>query len=80
MLNAIDRTAGEGCAYPDGLTEREVQVLCLVAEGRRNRQIAAELGIATNTVDRHVSSILRKTGATNRTEAALYATRRGLVP
>lgn len=80
MLDAIDQTTGGGDAYLDGLTSREVQVLRLVAKGRRNRQIAAELGIATNTVDRHVSSILRKTGASNRTEAALYAARRRLVP
>jgi len=79
VLNVIDRTTGGGDAYPDGLTKREVQVLRLVAGGKKNRQIAAELAISTNTVDRHVSSILKKTGSSNRTEAAMYAARRGLV-
>jgi DNA-binding NarL/FixJ family response regulator len=75
----MEQTTGGRDADADGLTTREVQVLCLIAQGKRNRQIAAELGIATNTVDRHVSSIFRKTGATNRTEAALYAARHRLV-
>jgi class 3 adenylate cyclase/DNA-binding CsgD family transcriptional regulator/pimeloyl-ACP methyl ester carboxylesterase len=65
-------------AYPAGLTKREVEVLRLVAAGRSNREIAAELTISTNTVDRHVSNILSKTGAANRAEAAAYAARRGL--
>ena len=80
VLNAIDRTAGGSYAYPDGLTKREVQVLRLVAGGKRNREIAAQLAISTNTVDRHVSSILKKTSSANRTEAAMYAARRGLLP
>lgn len=79
MPNAIERTKGEGEAYPDGLTKREVQVLRLVAQGKRNREIAAELAISTNTVDRHVSSILRKMRAANRAQAAVYGARRGLV-
>jgi DNA-binding NarL/FixJ family response regulator len=79
VLNVIDRTTRGGDPYLDGLTRREVQVLRLVAGGRRNREIAAELAISTNTVDRHVSSILKKTGTVNRTEAAMYAARRGLV-
>jgi DNA-binding NarL/FixJ family response regulator len=79
VMSAIDQTTGGGDAYPDGLTKREMQVLRLVAGGKRNRDIAAELAISTNTVDRHVSSILKKTGSANRTEAAMYAARRGLV-
>ena len=79
VLNAIDDPTGGGDAYPDGLTRRELQVLRLVAGGKRNREIAAQLAISTNTVDRHVSSILKKTGTANRTEAAMYAARRGLV-
>jgi DNA-binding CsgD family transcriptional regulator len=66
-------------AYPDGLTEREVEVLRLVAAGKTDRQIAEELIISVRTVTTHVSNILNKTGAVNRTEAATYATRRGLV-
>jgi pimeloyl-ACP methyl ester carboxylesterase/DNA-binding CsgD family transcriptional regulator len=62
-----------------GLTRREVEVLRLVAAGRSNRQIAQELVISVNTVDRHVSNILAKTGAANRAEAATYAIRHGLL-
>ncbi|WP_169789710.1 ATP-binding protein [Actinoplanes subtropicus] len=53
-----------------GLTAREVEVLHLVAEGRSNRQIAAELFISSNTAGVHVSRILAKLGAATRTEAA----------
>jgi pimeloyl-ACP methyl ester carboxylesterase/DNA-binding CsgD family transcriptional regulator len=57
------------------LSPREREVLKLVAEGRTNPQIAEQLVISLNTVQRHVSSILEKTGAHNRTEAAGYAHR-----
>lgn len=66
-------------AYPDGLTEREVAVLRLIASGKTNRQIAEELVISLNTVFRHVSNIFSKTGASNRTEAATYAHQKSLV-
>ena len=64
--------------YPDGLTQREVEVLRLIAVGKSNRDIAEDLVISLSTVAHHVTSILGKTGATNRTEAAAYATRNGL--
>ncbi len=64
--------------FPDGLTAREIEVLRMVASGRRNQQVAQELFISEHTVARHVSSILTKTGAANRTEAAAYAHRRRL--
>jgi len=63
---------------PNSLTRREIEVLRLIAAGRSNRQIGQELVISTNTVDRHVSNILDKTGAANRAEAATYAVRQGL--
>ena len=66
-------------AYPDGLTQREVEVLRLVAAGRSNPEIAQELFISINTVVRHLSNIFSKTGTTNRVEAATYANSRGLV-
>ena len=66
-------------AYPDGLTQREVEVLCLIAAGKTDRDIAEELVIAESTVRRHVSNIYAKIGASNRVEAATYATRPGLV-
>ena len=65
-------------AYPDALTQREVEVLALVAAGKTNADIAEELVISPNTVVRHVSNILAKTGSSNRTEAALYASQNGL--
>lgn len=67
---------------PDGaqpLTEREAEVLQLVARGRSNRQIARSLYVEEKTVKAHVSSILRKLGMQSRTQAALYAVRDGLV-
>ena len=71
--------AAPAAAYPDGLTEREVEVLRLLAIGRTNQQIADELVIAPNTAAKHVANILGKTGSANRTEAAAYATQQGLV-
>jgi len=53
-----------------GLTERETEVLRLVAEGRGNRDIAAELFISPKTASVHVSNILGKLGVATRTEAA----------
>ncbi len=61
------------------LTEREVQVLQLVAEGLTNKLIAAILGISEHTVKFHVNSILSKTGAQSRTQAVTLATRLGLI-
>ncbi len=64
---------------PDDLSPRELVVLRLIAAGRSNREIGVELVISEHTVANHVRSILRKTGCANRTEAADYAHRRGLV-
>ena len=61
-----------------GLTAREVEVLRLVAAGRSNREIAAELFISVKTASVHVSNILAKLGAAGRTEAAAIALRAGL--
>ena len=65
-------------SYDSGISPRELEVLHLIAAGRSNPQIAQELVISLNTVQRHVSNILGKTGAANRTEAAGYARDRGL--
>ena len=64
---------------PDSLSAREVQILGLVANGLSNREIGEALTISEHTAANHIRSILRKTGCTNRTEAASYAHRRGLV-
>jgi DNA-binding NarL/FixJ family response regulator len=63
----------------DGLSAREVEVLRLIAVGKSNREIAGRLVISVNTVFQHVRSILNKTGCSNRTEAAAYALRHGLI-
>ena len=65
-------------ASPDGLSQREAEVLRLVAAGKSNREIADALCISLNTVATHVRNILTKTGTANRTEAAAYALRQGL--
>lgn len=61
------------------LTEREVQVLALVARGLSNKEIADQLFIGERTVRTHISNILGKLHLANRTQAALYAQREGLV-
>jgi DNA-binding NarL/FixJ family response regulator len=61
-----------------GLTEREAEVLALLAEGRTNRQIGQELFITEKTASVHVSRILMKLGVSNRGEAAAAAHRVGL--
>jgi DNA-binding CsgD family transcriptional regulator len=62
-------TSGE----PHGLTRREMQVLWLVAAGRTNKAIAAELALSERTVDRHVSNIFTKLGVSSRAAATAYA-------
>jgi DNA-binding NarL/FixJ family response regulator len=61
------------------LTEREHQALCLIAAGKDNPSIAAELQISLPTVKNHVSSVLTKLEVDNRIQAAVYAVRRGMV-
>jgi len=84
-----DTTLGAGTARRDtapvvvaselGLTQRELEILPLLAAGRTNPEIAQILVISPRTVGVHVSRILQKLGATRRTEAADMARRRGLV-
>lgn len=60
------------------LTERELEILRLVAAGQANKEIAAQLVISERTARTHVSNILRKLGLASRTQAALWAVREGL--
>ncbi|MBC7810245.1 MAG: response regulator transcription factor [Burkholderiales bacterium] len=64
---------------PEALTERETEVLRLLAEGKANKEIALVLSIGEKTVKTHVSNILQKLNVSSRTQAALYAVRVGLV-
>jgi DNA-binding CsgD family transcriptional regulator/tetratricopeptide (TPR) repeat protein len=74
LIEAIPLDGG-----PDGLTDRELDVLRLLAGGLSNQAIGARLHISGNTAANHVRNILTKTGAANRTQAAMYAAQRGIV-
>jgi DNA-binding NarL/FixJ family response regulator len=63
---------------PEALTERETDVLRLLAQGKSNKEIAHLLSLSEKTVKTHVSNILAKLGVPSRTQAALYAVRIGL--
>ena len=65
--------AARAPVYPNGLTHREVEVLCLIVAGKTDREIAEELFISARTVGGHISNILNKTSASNQAEAAVYA-------
>ena len=66
-------------SYPDGLTQREIEVLRLVAAGKTDREIGEELSISVSTASTHVRNILNKTNVANRTEATAYAARLSLI-
>jgi NarL family two-component system response regulator LiaR len=77
LISEGDRWSNAG---HNPLTERELDVLYLVASGATNPEIADELCIAVNTVKAHLHNILRKLQVDNRTEAATLAVKEGLVP
>jgi DNA-binding NarL/FixJ family response regulator len=65
--------------YYDGLTTREIEILKLVASGQPNKQIARRLQISDKTVRNHVSHMYEKLGIYDRSQAVLYAVRKGLI-
>lgn len=74
VLNAAGRTSRPArISRPAGLTEREVDVLRLIARGHANKQVAASLGISPKTVGRHIEHIYTKAGVTTRAGATLFA-------
>jgi NarL family two-component system response regulator LiaR len=78
MRELADRGAADE-ADAARLTPRELEVLRLIAQGKPNRDIASELVVSEKTVKTHVSNILAKLHLADRTQAALYAVRRGMV-
>jgi DNA-binding NarL/FixJ family response regulator len=69
----------EAAIQPAGLTAREMQVLRLVASGRTNKSIAADLSLSEKTVDRHVSNIFNKLDVPSRSAATAYAYEHNLI-
>ena len=63
---------------PDGLTQREAEILTLIAQGLTNPEIADRLFLSTHTVKSHINRIFSKTGSRDRAAAIGYAHRRGL--
>lgn len=76
LIEELNRPTGQQ-ATEEPLTEREVEVLILVAKGHSNQKIAKKLVVSERTVGAHVSNILSKLHLANRTQAALYALRKG---
>lgn len=79
VLKNVARQAAHPVTDGDALTEREIDVLRLVAQGMSNPQIAEHLNITVNTVKVHLRNILDKLQVENRTQAAAFAVRSGLV-
>jgi two-component system, NarL family, response regulator LiaR len=79
LIEQMGRPAESETTGQPALTNREMEVLRLLAQGKANREIAGELVISERTVKFHVSSIMSKLGAGNRTEAVSVAAQRGLI-
>jgi DNA-binding NarL/FixJ family response regulator len=79
MTDELDFRMDESSGKTLALSNREMDVLACVTQGMSNKEIARRLGISQQTVKNHVTSILRKLGVEDRTQAALYALRHGWV-
>jgi HD-GYP domain-containing protein (c-di-GMP phosphodiesterase class II)/DNA-binding CsgD family transcriptional regulator len=73
------RSGGDGGRYPGGLTDREVEVLRLVARGLTNKEVANKLDISARTVGHHLAHTYEKIGVTTRAGAAMFAMKNGIV-
>ncbi|MGZ4172199.1 MAG: response regulator transcription factor, partial [Solirubrobacteraceae bacterium] len=80
VLGAAGHRMVQRRSGPAGLTEREVEVLRLVARGLSNKEIARRLVISPKTVGNHIEHIYDKIGASSRAAAGLFAMRHGLLP
>jgi DNA-binding NarL/FixJ family response regulator len=78
LMSHVAAPSRPAAGAPERLTEREREVLGLIAQGLSNKEIAAACGITEKTVKTHVSSVLAKLGLADRTQAALYAVKHGL--
>lgn len=82
LVHAASRDArgqdAQGGPLPDGLTEREAQVLALIAQGLSNTEIAATLYVTRSTVKTHINQIFAKTGSRDRPQAIVYAHQHGI--
>lgn len=78
LIDALRQPADPGRGLVDALSQREREVLALMAEGLGNNEIAQRLGIGSKTVKSHVSNVLGKLQVSDRTQAAVYAWRTGL--
>jgi len=79
LMQSLARQRGAE-PMPEELTEREREVLGLLAAGRSNKEIARQLHVTERTVKGHVGNVLGKLGVASRTQAAIYAMRHGLAP
>jgi two-component system response regulator DegU len=79
QLDSARRSYSEPGSPFHPLSDREMEVLALVVEGKSNKEIAILLGISHQTVKNHITSILRKFGVEDRTQAVVYALKRGWV-
>ena len=79
VLRACGQRGGARPRGPAGLTERQIEVLRLVAQGMSNRGIADRLGISSRTAEHHVQDIYLRIGASTRAAAALFAMEHGLL-
>lgn len=81
LSRSADRSGESGSATgtPDGLTDRETEVVALIAEGLSNQQIARRLVVGVSTVKTHINHILAKTGCRDRAAVVSYAYRHRLV-